>query len=166
MKNLFWDTMETERGTLWLCVDHREQVYTVRFGRGTHTESGFQWTAANGRCDFLKKQLYEYFIKQRTGFDLEYVLNGTDFQRQVWQALLTVPYGQIISYSKLAEVIGNPYSYRAVGNAAGANPIAIIVPCHRIIRSSGALGGYAGGVETKRYLLRLEGSYSDDNVSF
>jgi len=105
----------------------------------------------------LEKQLDEYFLKKRTGFDLPLLTIGTDFQKAVWTALLGVKYGQTRTYSDLAEMIGKPEAVRAVGSANGANAISIIIPCHRIIGKDGSLGGYAGGVNTKRKLLELEG---------
>lgn len=101
-------------------------------------------------------QLDEYFKGQRKEFDLNLSFNGTDFQKIVWQELLKIPYGKVISYQELSRRIGRPNAARAVGNAIGKNPIAIIVPCHRIIKTNGDLGGYAGGVEKKRWLLQHE----------
>lgn len=105
----------------------------------------------------LEKQLDEYFLKKRTEFDLPLLTIGTDFQKAVWTALLEIEYGQTRTYSDLAEMIGKPEAVRAAGSANGANAISIIIPCHRIIEKGGSLGGYAGGVNTKRKLLELEG---------
>jgi methylated-DNA-[protein]-cysteine S-methyltransferase len=104
----------------------------------------------------VRAQLAEYFAGRRTRFDLPLVLEGTPFQRRVWQELLEVPYGETTSYGELARRIGRPEASRAVGLANGRNPIAVIVPCHRVIGSSGALTGYGGGIERKRLLLDLE----------
>lgn len=104
-----------------------------------------------------KKQLEEYFLGQRKVFNLPIGLWGTDFQRKVWLAVGKIPFGQTITYAKLAEQLGNPAAIRAVGTAIGANPILIILPCHRIIGSNGSLTGYAGGLEKKKALLQLEG---------
>ena len=103
-------------------------------------------------------QLRRYFEGERTGFDQPFDLPGTDFQRRVWRELLEIPYGQVISYSDLADRIGHPRAARAVGNAVGANPIPIIIPCHRVIAKHGRLGGYGGGLERKRALLAIEGT--------
>ncbi|MCU7553453.1 methylated-DNA--[protein]-cysteine S-methyltransferase [Alteromonas sp. ASW11-19] len=103
------------------------------------------------------EQLTAYFAGQRNTFDMPLAMQGTDFQRQVWQALLTLNYGETASYRDIAERIGNPKAVRAVGLANSKNPIAIVVPCHRVIGASGKLTGYAGGLERKRYLLNLEG---------
>lgn len=98
----------------------------------------------------------EYFAGTRNQFELELDFAGTDFQKQVWQALLTIPFGETRSYSQIAEQIGNPKAVRAVGAANGRNPISIIAPCHRVVGASGGLTGFAGGLEAKQYLLTLE----------
>ncbi|HVE10162.1 MAG TPA: methylated-DNA--[protein]-cysteine S-methyltransferase [Paraburkholderia sp.] len=102
------------------------------------------------------RQLDEYFAGKRTHFDIELEFTGTEFQKQVWAALLTIPYGQTRSYLEIAEQIGNRNAVRAVGAANGRNPISIIAPCHRVIGSSGALTGFAGGLAAKERLLRVE----------
>jgi len=102
------------------------------------------------------KQLSQYFEGKRNQFDLPLHLDGTDFQVKVWNALLRIPYGQVWSYKRLAEEIGNPKACRAVGLANNRNPISIVVPCHRVIGSNGSLTGYASGLDNKRYLLDLE----------
>ena len=104
------------------------------------------------------EQLESYFAGERTEFDLELELLGTPFQRSVWAALLTIPYGETRSYGEIAAQIGSPGAFRAVGLANGHNPIGIIVPCHRVIGSNGSLTGYGGGLDRKRALLALEKS--------
>ncbi|MBD9440147.1 methylated-DNA--[protein]-cysteine S-methyltransferase [Pseudomonas sp. PDM04] len=104
-----------------------------------------------------RQQLTEYFAGSRHRFDLELEFTGTDFQKKVWQALLTIPFGETRSYSQIAEQIGHPSAVRAVGAANGRNPISIIAPCHRVIGASGKLTGFAGGLEAKQLLLTLEG---------
>ena len=101
-------------------------------------------------------QLQEYFAGERTDFDLRLELDGTTFQREVWAELSRIPYGETISYGELARRVGRPKGPRAVGQANGKNPIAIIVPCHRVLASNG-IGGYGGGLTVKRALLALEG---------
>lgn len=103
------------------------------------------------------RQLEEYFAGTRNCFDLELDFVGTDFQKQVWAALLTIPFGETRTYSQIAQQIGNPAAVRAVGAANGRNPISIVAPCHRVIGASGKLTGFAGGLEAKERLLRLEG---------
>lgn len=111
-------------------------------------------------CDVIfatKNQLDDYFNGTRQDFELPLDLStGTPFQQKVWQALLTIPYGETISYAKLANAIGQPTAYRAVANANGNNPISLIIPCHRVIASDGGLGGYTGGIDIKRQLLNIE----------
>ncbi len=101
-------------------------------------------------------QLKEYFAKKRVHFNLPILLLGTEFQKIAWNTLLNIPYGETISYSEQAKRAGRPKAIRAIGSANGANPISIIVPCHRVIGKSGKLTGYASGVDIKKYLLDLE----------
>lgn len=103
-----------------------------------------------------RRQLREYFAGRRREFDLPLDLRGTGFQLAVWEQLLRIPYGQRRSYGQIAADLGDPRSVRAVGAANGSNPVSIVVPCHRVVAGTGALTGYAGGVERKRYLLELE----------
>jgi len=107
------------------------------------------------------RQLNEYFLKIRQAFTLplEWPERATPFQLQCWNALLTIPYGQTVSYGQQAAAIGNPRAARAVGQANHRNPLSIIVPCHRVRAGDGGLGGYGGGLEAKRYLLQLEGAF-------
>ena len=105
-----------------------------------------------------ERQLKEYFAGKRTAFSVPLDMKGTRFQRHVWEALLGIPFGETRSYGQLARQLGNPRATRAVGAANGRNPVSIIVPCHRVIGSSGKLTGFAGGLETKAHLLSLEGS--------
>ncbi|MFI4977588.1 MAG: methylated-DNA--[protein]-cysteine S-methyltransferase [Solirubrobacterales bacterium] len=101
-------------------------------------------------------QLREYFAARRTAFDLSLALSGNPFERRVWRALGDIPYGETVSYGELARGIGHPSAARAVGIANARNPIAVIVPCHRVIGADGSLTGYGGGLERKRLLLELE----------
>jgi methylated-DNA-[protein]-cysteine S-methyltransferase len=102
-------------------------------------------------------QLEEYFAGERKEFDLPLDVRGTTFQKQVWEQLLAIPYGKTRSYGEIATRLGKPTASRAVGAANGRNPLSIVVPCHRVIGMSGALTGFAGGLEVKRVLLELEG---------
>jgi len=106
-------------------------------------------------------QLTEYFAGKRTEFDLPLHLHGTEFQISVWKALQTIPAGETRSYKDIAIIVGNPNASRAVGMANNRNPIAIIIPCHRVIGHDGSLTGYAGGIPVKQYLLDLERRYTD-----
>lgn len=103
-----------------------------------------------------QRQFAAYFAGNLIDFDLPIAAKGTPFQQSVWQALNTIPYGETISYAELARRIGKPNASRAVGLANGANPLSIIVPCHRVIGANGALTGYGGGLEAKTFLLNLE----------
>ncbi|MDP8171093.1 methylated-DNA--[protein]-cysteine S-methyltransferase [Pasteurella skyensis] len=113
-----------------------------------------------------KKQIDEYLQGQRTAFDVPLLFLGTDFQKQVWNALMTIPYGKMVSYLDVATKINHPKAVRAVASANGANAIALIVPCHRVIESNGNLGGYGGGLPVKKRLLKLEqerGLFNNEN---
>lgn len=105
-----------------------------------------------------EKQLAEYFAGRRRAFDLPLDVSGTAFQREVWSALVEIPFGETRSYADIAKRIGRPRAVRAVGAANGRNPVSIVVPCHRVIGSTGALTGFGGGLEVKSHLLYLEGA--------
>ena len=118
---------------------------------------GFQINKDPKHFDILIKQFQKYFIGELKSFEFPLDLRlGTTFQQKVWKALLTIPYGATRSYKWLAQSIKVPNSTRAVGNANGQNPLSIIIPCHRVIRENGELGGYTGGIQVKRKLLQLE----------
>jgi len=104
------------------------------------------------------RQVLDYLDGKRTEFDLPLDLRGTEFQESVWRALLEIPYGETRTYQELARSVGKPRAVRAVGSANGANPIPLIVPCHRVIATGGKLGGYGGGLEAKAWLLAMERS--------
>ncbi len=107
-------------------------------------------------------QLDEYFAGERVGFDVPLDLSGTTFQRAVWTQLCAIPYGRTISYGELARRVGRPRAARAVGSANGHNPVALIVPCHRVIAGDGGIGGYGGGTDRKMVLLDLERTHLAD----
>lgn len=114
------------------------------------------WKEDDTAFRHTKKQLDQYFSRQRTEFDLSLKPAGTDFQQQVWQALIDIPYGETVSYRFIAEYIDRPKAVRAVGNANGRNPIPIVIPCHRVIGKDGSLTGFGGGLPVKSFLLDLE----------
>lgn len=119
----------------------------------------FDVEPAAGSNDVLvdtEQQLGEYFAGERRMFDIPLELRGTEFQQQVWQALAAIPYGETSTYGKQAAEIGRPRAIRAVGSANGRNPLSIVLPCHRIVGADGKLTGFAGGLETKRWLLDHE----------
>lgn len=113
---------------------------------------------ARNTLDALSAQFVEYFAGERREFELQLAPRGTEFQRRVWTELQRIPYGATISYGELARRLGDPKAVRAVGRANGANPIWIVIPCHRVIGADGSLTGYGGGIEVKRKLLELEGA--------
>lgn len=148
----FTQCIDTAKGPL-LITANDEGVTAVAF-LDTAPES----VRPNAVTREASSQLTAYFSKKLQKFDLPLTPKGTEFQQQVWHALLHVPYGETASYLDIAKAVGNPKGVRAVGMANGRNPIAIIVPCHRIIGSNKTLTGYAGGLERKQYLLNLEGA--------
>jgi methylated-DNA-[protein]-cysteine S-methyltransferase len=111
-----------------------------------------------------RAQLDEYFAGKRRDFDLPLAPRGTEFQRNVWQTLATIPYGETISYAQLATRVGKPTAMRAVGAANGRNPLPIVLPCHRVIGADGSLTGFGGGLPTKEFLLNLEGALPAANA--
>jgi methylated-DNA-[protein]-cysteine S-methyltransferase len=131
---------------------------------GLHMEpaDGFaidpEWEEDASAFTEAAKQLAAYFAGELKTFDLPLALDGTPFQKQVWKELQRIPYGRTISYQELANRVGNPKASRAVGSANGKNPVAVIVPCHRVIATGGTLGGFGGGLERKEWLLRHEKS--------
>jgi len=123
-------------------------------------ERGFRFEDSPGQMRLYVDELEEYFAGKRRKFTFRLDLRGTDFQLACWRALLAIPYGETRSYADIARVVGKPNAFRAVGMANNRNPIAIVVPCHRVIASDGSLCGYGGGLDVKRKLLELEGALS------
>jgi len=117
-----------------------------------------EWVRDDSAFGDVNAQLRAYFAGELREFDLPLAPRGTQFQQRVWRALLTIPYGETRSYANIADAIGKPSACRAVGAANGANPIPIVIPCHRVIGSSGSLTGFGGGIDVKRRLLALEGA--------
>lgn len=150
--------MDSPVGALKL-VAHDHALVAVMWDNEDHKRVRLAELIENNQHSMLlkvKQQLEEYFAGQRQQFDLPLDFQGTDFQQQVWQALLTIPYGETRSYKDIALQIGNEKAVRAVGAANGKNPISIIAPCHRVIGAGGALVGFAGGLDKKQILLSLE----------
>ncbi|HEX2833430.1 MAG TPA: methylated-DNA--[protein]-cysteine S-methyltransferase [Thermoanaerobaculia bacterium] len=145
-------TIDSPIGPLTIAVDAEGRLTELRF---TRSDDLRQLPAAN--CQPVARQLHEYFSGHRRTFDLPLALKGTPFQIAVWTELQNIGYGDTISYMELAHRIGRPAAIRAVGAANGANPIPVIVPCHRVIGANGSLTGYGGGIERKQWLLALEG---------
>jgi methylated-DNA-[protein]-cysteine S-methyltransferase len=148
-------TIDSPIGLLTL-AGHDQALTNLRMVDQTYEPSRNGWSPNPKAFNDAVDQLNAYFAGELTTFDLELDLRGTEFQRRVWHALLTIPFGETRSYGEVAEQIGVPGAARAVGLANGHNPIAIIVPCHRVIGASGSLTGYGGGLDRKRSLLALE----------
>lgn len=119
------------------------------------TRACYEWQPSDIIAQTIM-ELREYFDGNRTSFDIPLLMVGTVFQKQVWQSLCAIPYATTLTYAEEAKLIGKPSAIRAVANANSANPISILVPCHRVIGSNGTLTGYGGGLEVKQYLLDLE----------
>lgn len=151
-------TLDTPIGTLTLAATDAG-LFAVAFPHNRYPlPQREHWQPGTHRwLDAAAAQLDDYFAGRRRGFDLPLVPHGTQFQQRVWNALRTIPFGNTWSYADLARAIGRPTAMRAVGAANGRNPTPIIVPCHRVIGRDGSLTGFAGGMDTKMALLRLEG---------
>lgn len=144
-----------------LLYGNREVLQGLSFSTGKKAKGADpRWRRSDESFKQVAQQLREYFAGERKVFDLSIEPQGTAFQRDVWQALREIPFGETRSYADIARSIGNPKAVRAVGSANGNNPIAIIVPCHRVIGSNGSLTGFGGGLDSKRFLLALEANAS------
>jgi O-6-methylguanine DNA methyltransferase len=159
-ETIYYSRIKSPVGPLLLAASS-QGLLALEFGRGKPRAG---WVKSEERIAPFARQLAEYFAGQRREFDLPLDLRGTDFQKSCWRELLKIPHGETRSYADIARAMGKPAAVRAVGLANGQNPIAIIVPCHRVIGSDGSLTGYGGGLETKRKLLELEGSFSGSLV--
>jgi methylated-DNA-[protein]-cysteine S-methyltransferase len=148
-------TIDSPVGLLTL-AGHGSALTNLRMVDQTYEPNRADWSVDPRAFNDAVDQLGAYFAGELTDFDIELDLRGTNFQQRVWKALLTIPYGETRSYGEIAEQIGVPGAARAVGLANGHNPIAIVVPCHRVIGASGSLTGYGGGLDRKRTLLELE----------
>ncbi len=155
-RQTFYTTMESPIGELLLVGDgdNLSGMY-MQDGRKPKTIAT-GWQEASVPLADARTQLEEYFAAARTTFDIPLALEGAPFEREVWRALGDIPYGETVSYGEIARRVGQPSAARAVGLANGRNPIAVIVPCHRVIGADGTLTGYGGGLERKRLLLDLE----------
>jgi methylated-DNA-[protein]-cysteine S-methyltransferase len=146
---------DAPEGPLLLAVDDDGALVRLHFAHDTMpVEDG--WHRDDEALAPVAAQLDGYFAGTRTGFDLPVRLHGSPFQIEVWEQLRRIPYGETISYGELARRVGRPEAARAVGSANGQNPVAIVVPCHRVIGADGSLTGFGGGLAWKRWLLRRE----------
>jgi len=146
-------TMDSPLGPLQLRSDGTHLTHILFIDSGDASVEG----RSCGCLEAAAEQLAAYFTGARQTFELALAPAGTPFQQEVWEVLRGIPWGETVSYSELAARLGRPEAVRAVGAANGRNPLAIVVPCHRVIGADGTLVGYAGGLERKRALLRLEG---------
>ena len=151
-------TIDSPIGPLLIAGDH-DGLRFLLFGNGRKgsVQPKPEWEPDRGALKDPAKQLSAYFSGKLRNFDLSLAPEGTPFQQGVWGELQRIPYGETISYGELARRLGNPRAVRAVGLANGSNPIAIVIPCHRVIGSNGSLVGYGGGLPVKQALLALEG---------
>ena len=160
---LYYNHFETPIGRLWfaatpegLCrvkLVSSEEEFLTSLKRSIDGEPKRE----ERRFRDLVERFKAYFRGEPTSFsDLPLDLRGTDFQRTVWHAVAEIPYGRLSTYREVAVRVGRPRAYRAAGNAVGRNPLHLVIPCHRVVRSDGSLGGFGSGIEVKKYLLRLE----------
>lgn len=156
MATMFWRSIDSPLGPLTLAGSTDELRYLEMEGQTHPAVDREHWVHDDRAFGDAVVQLGEYFAGDRTTFDLDVELSGTDFQREIWAALAAIPYGETRSYAELARAVGRPKAFRAAGTANGHNPVAIIVPCHRVIATGGGLGGYGGGLDRKAQLLDLE----------
>ena len=163
MEKIYYADIETPIGTIWavkslkglmrLNFPCEESELLSELSKLIKTEPEYR----PSKLDNLDAWLRKYFQGEKIPFSEKLDLRGTIFQKKVWENLFKIPYGKLVSYGKLAENIGNPKAARAVGNAVGENPVSIVIPCHRVVRGNGSIGGFGGGLPIKRILLFVEG---------
>jgi methylated-DNA-[protein]-cysteine S-methyltransferase len=165
METLYYSRLESPVGTLYVGVSEQGMVLLdlhggefLRKKQAGRTKNKIQWVESEEKTAAYVRELKEYFAGRRKEFSFPLDLRGTKFQKLCWQALLKIPYGKTRSYAEIAREVGSPRSFRAVGQANHQNPVAIVVPCHRVITSDGKLGGYGGGLAMKEKLLQMEGA--------
>jgi O-6-methylguanine DNA methyltransferase len=160
METLYYSQMPSPAGPLLIGMSESALV-ALEFDRGlpqTIVGQPITWRQSDERTAAARRQLEAYFAGERRSFDLSLDLRGTEFRKRCWQELLRIPYGETRSYADIARAVGCAQGFRAVGQANHYNPIAIIVPCHRVLATNRMLGGYGGGLPVKAMLLRLEGA--------
>ncbi len=157
METLYYSVWQSPVGPLTLVVSEHGLV-ALEFGTAQprKVNRSSTWIQSDEELAPYRAELEEYFAGRRRRFDMPLDLRGTDFQKRCWQALLDIPYGETRTYAEIARAVGRPQAFRAVGMANHSNPVAIVVPCHRVIASNGTLCGYGGGLELKAKLLELE----------
>jgi methylated-DNA-[protein]-cysteine S-methyltransferase len=154
-----YTTIPSPKGDLMLVASESKltHIHFVRPGRTPTIEKDWKRDPQHPVLREATKQLNEFFAGKRTKFTIPLHFDGTDFQQRVWQQIARIPHGKTISYSELATRAGKPSAVRAAGSNTGKNPLAIVIPCHRIMGKDGTMTGFGGGLEWKRYLLELEG---------
>ena len=160
METLYYSRMKSLAGPLGIGASQKGLV-TLEFDRGKFPPKNDKhtiWEKSEEKTQPYVTELEEYFAGRRRDFTFPLDLRGTPFQVKCWQALLKIPYGETRTYADIARAVGCPQGFRAVGLANNRNPLAIVVPCHRVIASDGTLCGYGGGLDIKRKLLELEGA--------
>jgi len=160
VETIYYSKYDSLAGPLIIAVSAKGLV-ALEFDRGKFPRArskDIAWELSENKTKPYKRELTEYFAGKRRDFSFPLDLRGTPFQLNCWRALLKIPYGETRTYADIARSVGQPQAFRAVGMANNRNPIAIVVPCHRVIASDGTLCGYGGGLDVKRKLLELEGA--------
>lgn len=161
VETCYYSRYDSLAGPLLFGISERGLV-AVEFDRGQTLpllkDKSIRWEPSDKKAKPYARELTEYFAGKRREFTFPLDLRGTPFQLKCWRALLRIPYGETRSYADIARAVGKPQAFRAVGMANNRNPLAIVVPCHRVVASDGTLCGYGGGLEVKRKLLELEGA--------
>lgn len=161
MLTLYYSRMNSPIGPLVIGVSEKG-LAVIEFDQGDFPKGRLaqsaHWEESPNRTKEVVRELEEYFARKRREFTVALDLEGTDFQKKCWRALLDIPYGRTKTYADIARAVGCPRGFRAVGMANHDNPVPIIVPCHRVLASDGTLGGYGGGLDVKQKLLELEGA--------
>jgi methylated-DNA-[protein]-cysteine S-methyltransferase len=166
VKAIYYSRMESPVGNLLLAATERG-LCCLQFDAGElpGKRRDEVWIESPEKLPPYEDQMRSYFQGKLKEFTFDLDLAGTEFQKKCWRALLRIPYGQTCSYADIARAVGSPRAFRAVGQANHNNPVAIVVPCHRVVTSTGTLGGYGGGLAVKEKLLRLEGSFPQNSSS-
>ena len=168
MFTLYYSRIESPVGPLLLAMSERG-LAILAFGHDLPERLNGErvdWQESDEACAMARRELDEYFAGRRREFTVPLDLRGTEFQKDCWNELLRIPYGETRSYAEIAKAVGRPTAYRAVGQSNHHNPVAIIVPCHRVLAGGHELGGYGGGLPLKAFLLRLEGAeFHDDSAA-
>ena len=158
METLHYSIVESPVGPLAIVMSN-DGLMRLEFHRKRNIpDDKFNWIEDESRTKTVRAELEQYFAGRRREFSAPLDLRGTEFQLRCWRELLKIPYGETRTYADIARAVGSPRAFRAVGLANHDNPVAIIVPCHRVVASGGGLGGYGGGLDIKQKLLELEGA--------